>query len=91
MTTMLVTNLYGTLMDIIANPYKGFIASFTGLSVSTAPSYIGEVSGYQTPNFIMNLQTIGLVLTIILATLSIVKVSWDLVNRVRNKVNNKKR
>jgi len=82
---MLSISLYDTITEIILNPYKGFVASFTGVSVCSAPSYISIASGHQIPEFIMNLQTLGLIITIILGTLSCIKVLWDLIDKLIKK------
>ncbi len=79
-------NLYISIENIIKDPNKGFIASLTGTGTFTIPSYIYNVVGLQTPDAIMTLQTIGLIITILLGFVSLIKNLWDLFDKVMRKL-----
>jgi len=82
--------IYNFTNDIINDVHKGFITTFIGTSASTLPTYICDIIGAKTPDIIMTLQTIGLIITILLGVVSLVKNIWDLFDKICTKFKHKK-
>ena len=84
-------SVYTFTSDIVNDAHKGFITTFIGTSASTAPTYIFNILGDKTPDIIMTLQTIGLVITIILGVVSLIKNLWDLFDKICTKFKHKRK
>jgi hypothetical protein len=83
-------SIYNVTSDIINDAHKSFITAFVGTGASTLPTYICDIIGTKTPNIIMTLQTIGLIITILLGVVSLVKNIWDLFDKICTKFKHKK-